>query len=143
MKWSGKQTVGEACNRDGMLAITRMSHALKVRIIVCDLGEAHGAYMHDHRAVMLDCELGPTQYRSTAMHELGHAFFGHTETTPRNERLASEWAANSLIRICEFLDLSRVYETPQELASPLGVLPRDVVNYQQWIERRRLMALSR
>lgn len=126
-----------------MLAISRMTQALGVRVITADLGDLHGAYLHDHRAALIDIKLGPIQRRSTTMHELGHAFFGHADSSARSEREASEWAANSLIRMCEFLDLSRVYETPQEMASPLGVLPRDVVNYQQWLERHCRMVAGR
>lgn len=143
MKWSRSQTVGSPCHGEAMPTIARLSHALNVRIVVSDLGDLHGAYMHDHLTVMLDCKLGPIQYRSTAAHELGHAFYGHTESTPRNEREASLWAAKSLIRVCDYFDLARVCETPQEMAMSLGVLPRDVINYQQWMEARRTVAESR
>ena len=100
-----------------------------------NLGELHGAYLHDHHAILLDEELAPIQRRSTLMHELGHAYYGHPRSTTRTEREASEWAARALIRPCEIWKLSRMYDDPQAIAHELGVLPRDVVHFHEWFAR--------
>ena len=100
-----------------------------------DLGGLHGAYMHDHRAILIDWRLGPVQRRSTLAHELGHAYYGPDCSTARTERDASEWAARILIRGCDLVMLSRAHDTPPAVAEELGVLPRDVVNYRSWLLR--------
>lgn len=107
---------------------------LGVRVIPANLEGLHGAYMHDHRAIVIDRRMGPIQCRSTLMHELGHAYHEHTGTTPRSECQASEWAARQMIRGCEFAAASLVHEKPEAVALELGVLPRDVVNYQRWLD---------
>ncbi|GAA1337356.1 ImmA/IrrE family metallo-endopeptidase [Arthrobacter roseus] len=117
-----------------MLEAWRWVEALGVRIVDGNLGELNGAYLHDHRTILMDLNLAPVQYHSTLMHELGHAFHDHDRTTPRNEWEASQWVARALIRGCEYEALIKVFECPQSIAFEMGVLPRDVVNYQQWRE---------
>lgn len=99
------------------------------------MANLYGAYIHSHRLILLNNRLAPLQRRSTLLHELGHAFYGHVESSPRSEREASEWAARQLIPACEFDRLSKMYDSPVAVASELGVLPRDVVNYVQWAKR--------
>lgn len=92
-----------------------------------------GAYIHSHRLVVIDPQLAPVQRRSTLMHELGHAYYGHDATHPRWEKQASLWAASQLIRFCEYQQAIRVHSTAVGIAHELGVLPRDVSNYQQYL----------
>lgn len=119
-----------------MLAANRWIETLNVRVLESDLGDTHGVYLNDHHAILIDKKLAPMQRYSTLMHELGHAYYRHSESTPRSEREASDWAARAMIRICEFLALSKLHDTPQAVAWEMGVLPRDVVNCQHWIGGR-------
>lgn len=109
---------------------------LGVRVVHGDLGSMYGCYLKDHHAIILNSSLAPIQRRSTVMHELGHAFHGHSETTPQTERQASEWSARELIRWCDYMCLTRIHDTAQGVASELGVLPRDVENYATWMRRQ-------
>lgn len=115
---------------------------LGVEVEDTPMANLYGAYIHQHRLILLNDRLAPIQRRSTLMHELGHAFYGHTESTARTEREASEWAARQLIPGCEFDRLSRLYDSPIAVASELGVLPRDVVNYKQWLDRLELVKVG-
>lgn len=117
---------------DGMAAEERWVEELDVEVITHRLNGLHGAYLHDHRIILLDERLAPIQRRSTLMRELGHAYYGHTDSTARAEHEASEWAARALIRGCDFMHLTTVYDHPQSIASELGVLPRDVLNFWKW-----------
>lgn len=118
-----------------MIGINRWIDELGVRVVYADLPHMHGGYMHDLRAIVVDGSMAPIQLKSTLAHELGHAFHGHEYTTPRTEREASEWGARVMIRGCKFWLATRMYDTPQEVAAELGVLPRDVVNYADWFDR--------
>lgn len=127
-----------------MVGVSRWVSALGVRVVNGDLGSVHGAYMHDHHAILVNRSLGPVQRRSTLMHELGHAYYGHECTSAKSEREASLWAARQMIRQCEFARLIKVFDNPQAVAWEMGVLPRDVVNYQQWrltVDRMPLLAI--
>lgn len=115
--------------------VSRWVRTLGVRVVRGSLGGLQGGYMIDHHAVMIEDSLAPIQYRSTIMHELGHAYFGHAHTTPHAERQAGEWSARAMIRFCEFSALTRVHDTTQAVACEMGVLPRDVANYAVWVGR--------
>lgn len=118
-----------------MNLVARWISTLGVRVVSGDLGGLYGCYLLEHHTIILERTLAPIQYRSTAMHELGHAFHGHASTTPRTEREASEWAARQMIRWCDYVNVTMALESAQGVASDLGVLPRDVINYQAWVMR--------
>src|SRR5690625_5688458 len=86
---------------------------LGVEVEDTPMSHLYGAYIHQHGLILLNDRLAPIQRRSTLMHELGHAFYGHTESTARTEREASEWAARQLIPGCEFDRLSKLYDNPR------------------------------
>lgn len=88
-----------------------------------------GSYNHLKHEIVLRPRLGALQRRSTLAHELGHAFYRHTGSSPSSERQASIWAARRLIRATPFIEACRIADTAQGLAHILGVLPRDVQNY--------------
>lgn len=88
-----------------------------------------GAYDYDTHTIFRRRSLGPTQYRSTMAHELGHAWFQHRGTTPGQEREASMWAARRLIDAEAFIDAVRVCEHRTGIAQILGVMPADVDAY--------------
>lgn len=127
-----------------MIGLDRWIEALGVQVVYGDLdGALYGGYMHDLRAIVIDKSLGPVQRKSTLAHELGHAILGHDCSTPANEREASEWGARIMIQGCRFWRATRMYDTPQEVAAELGVLPRDVVFYSEWFNRECLALKNR
>lgn len=108
----------------------RWAAALGVHVVEELLpGSAVGYFDHRTNTIYLDSRLSPIQRRSTLMHELGHAYYGHTACTPRWEREASEWAAAELVNEAEFVAAAYLYEGSIAVAHELGVLPRDVDNY--------------
>ena len=60
-------------------------------------GGLKGFYLHDLRLISTRRGLTIAEYRSTLAHELAHAHFGDTHSTPRNETRADQWAANLLL----------------------------------------------
>lgn len=114
---------------------------LEVEVFERELNGMYGAYIQSHQLIVLEKRLAPVQRRSTLMHELGHAYYGHTESTARTEREASEWAARQMIPACEFNRLTRLYDSPIAVAFELGVLPRDVVNYAEWAKRALVLKM--
>lgn len=94
-----------------------------------------GAYLHGLRVIMLDERLAPIQRQSTLAHELGHAFYGHVDSSLRSEREASEWASRILISRRAFSEATRIHCGEVAVAHELGVLPRDVGHYVAWLAR--------
>lgn len=88
-----------------------------------------GAYCHHDRTIILRPNLGGIQGPSVLMHELGHAYYGHSRSGPTEEREASLWAARRLITLKQFIAACQVADTAHGIAHVLGVLPRDVSNY--------------
>jgi|SRR5699024_7244645 len=78
---------------------------LEVEVFERELNGMYGAYIQSHQLIVLEKRLAPVQRRSTLMHELGHAYYGHTESTARTEREASEWAARQMIQRASLIDL--------------------------------------
>src|SRR5699024_5348759 len=115
---------------------------LEVEVFERELNGMYGAYIQSHQLIVLEKRLAPIQRRSTLMHELGHAYYEHTESTARTEREASEWAARQMIPACEFNRLTRLYDSPIAVAFELGVLPRDVVNYAEWAKRALVLKMA-
>lgn len=82
-----------------------MITSLDLRIMAEDMGillQHHdggpkGLYLHDHRIITTRRGLSIAQYRSTLAHELAHAHYGDTMTTPRIEARADRWAADLLL----------------------------------------------
>lgn len=88
-----------------------------------------GAYDWRTHEIRLRPRLGAVQYKSTLGHELGHAWYLHKGTTPKQEREAQVWSARRLIRASDFIDALRVCEHRTGIAQILGVMPSDVDVY--------------
>jgi len=88
-----------------------------------------GTYDADLHIITLKRGLAPTQLLCTLMHELGHAAYRHTGTTPRYEREANYWAAVRLISKQDFVDAILVDNNAVAIAHRLGVLPDVVEHY--------------
>jgi len=95
-----------------------------------------GYYDPESHLIVMRPRLAMVQGKSTLAHELGHAFFKHWGTTPKQERVASEWAAQALISASDFESATRMFDSVAAVANELDVLPRDVRNYarirQEW-----------
>lgn len=60
-------------------------------------GGAKGYYFHAIRLITTQRGLSIAEYRSTLAHELAHAHYCDTTSTPRIETRAHRWAANLLL----------------------------------------------
>ena len=94
-----------------------------------------GAYDLASHTIILRPMLGPIQKRSTLSHETAHALLGHTGHSPRQERAACELSATWLINHDEYLQATRIYDSPVAVANELEVLPRDIHAYVRFLER--------
>jgi Zn-dependent peptidase ImmA (M78 family) len=83
-----------------------------------------GFYDPARHMVTLRPHLGPVQRRSTLAHELGHAYYRHWGTTPKQERQASDWAARVLVTPGEFEAATRIFDAVAAVANELNVLPQ-------------------
>ena len=125
--------------------------AADMGVSICEAYLPHGwwgAYSHRTRTITLRPDLAPIQYRSTLAHELGHAWHGHRESTPRTEWQASIWSAKLLIRHQDYMEAVLAADHPQGVACLLEVLPRDVEMYTaglgpaELLEMREAMAVK-
>lgn len=90
-----------------------------------------GAYDHRTHTITLLPKLPPIQYRHTLAHELGHAYYRHPVSTPRNEWEASAWAAKQLITFESLMEAALGADTVTGIAAILEVMPADVETYAQ------------
>lgn len=96
-----------------------------------------GAYHDASGMILLQRGIAPLQRRSTLAHELGHAFYRHEGTTPRQEHDASQWAARVLIKRADFMAATAVFDSPIAVAHELHVLPVDVEAYAAFLRHQR------
>src|SRR5699024_1691246 len=82
-----------------------------------------GVYDHDYRLITLKPGMGRPQRRSTLAHELGHAYYGHRFTCPKQERVADIWSARVLLYPLQVFEEARFSRDIRELAPELGVMP--------------------
>lgn len=85
---------------------------------------AWGRFDQLARRVTLRPDLGAVQERCTLAHELGHAYWEHTESGPRQEKQADEHAARLLIPPPAWAWATSQAGSLGEVAAELGVLPR-------------------
>lgn len=70
--------------------------------------------------------------RSLIAHELGHAYYGHTVSTPKNERQADSYAAQILITEEAYRRAEEAYGTSiEKLAYELDVMPSIITAWRQ------------
>jgi hypothetical protein len=102
-----------------------------------------GCYDPKHHRITLLKDLGYIQLRSTAYHELGHAYFGHVGCTPAQERQARLWAARRLINPREFVEAAKITDDLISIAHRLTVMPDDVRHFEQSLTWDELMLLRK
>lgn len=93
----------------------------------------HGEYLHDERIVRLNYLLTGTEALAALAHELGHATFGDTTSTPAIERRADEFGATFIISAAEYAQAEEIVGShPGAIARELGVTHRSVLAWRRW-----------
>jgi hypothetical protein len=100
-----------------------------------------GVYDHPRRLITLRPGLAPIQLDCTLMHELGHAHYGHTGVSGKQELLANRWAAHRLIDFESLLECAVLEQTKGAVAATLGVLPSVLDVYLQTLTMTQLQEL--
>lgn len=80
----------------------------------------------------------PARYtRSLIAHELGHAHYGHTASTPKSERQADKYAARLLINEDDYRHAESTYGADTEtLSFILNVSPGLIEAWREYLARR-------
>lgn len=102
-----------------------------------------GLYDHPRRLITLRPGMAPVQARCTLMHELGHAHYGHTGVTGKQELLANRWAAYRLVDWTQLLSVAPCERGIAGVAASLGVLPSVLETYLKTLTRVELSELRR
>jgi Zn-dependent peptidase ImmA (M78 family) len=100
-----------------------------------------GVYDHGRQLVTLKPGMLPIQYVCTLMHELGHAHYGHTGISPKQELLANRWAAYRLIRFDDVKQIAGHERTTDDVAASLGVLPSVLRTYMMTLTKAEIQAI--
>lgn len=85
--------------------------------------------------------MGHIQRACTLMHELGHAHYGHTGVTGKQELLADRWAAHRLLAFEGLLAAAGHERHTHDVAASLGVLPSVLKTYMLTLSKTELAAL--
>lgn len=103
-----------------------------------DLGEyRRGEYRRAGHVVRLNLRLTHAQAVATLAHEIGHAKFGDTCSSPKNERRAWEYAAAMVINPAEYREAEeQVGHHVSALALELGVTPKLIQAWRRWWETK-------
>lgn len=111
---------------------------LDTRIFTADLGgNLLGYYSHKSRLIIIQKSLPSYQFRSILAHEIGHAYFGHTDTSHRSEYQADFWAAKKLITLNDYVWAEQIYEGDSaKIAEDLSVTANLINIYKQILERQ-------
>ncbi|NKS66799.1 ImmA/IrrE family metallo-endopeptidase [Rhodococcus hoagii] len=111
--------------------LCRIAERMGIQVVEGELpGRRRGLYSHSRGLIVLREGLSYPRARSTLAHEIGHASYGHEPasdvvTQTKQERLADEWAAKTLINPVEYALAEVMYGTHIGLlANQLDVTPR-------------------
>lgn len=95
-----------------------------------------GSYFPDLRRIYFDLDLTYAERRTVIAHELGHAYYGHTCDSERNERLADKYAATLLVNPDWYSDLERIDDDAEWIAEEMNVAPYVIVDYRRYCLQR-------
>lgn len=111
---------------------------LGINVEWADLGDfRRGQYDRRRHEITLSLLLTRRQAIATLAHELGHARFGDSCSTPANERRAWEYGAAMLITPAEYRRAEAlVGHQTSALAIELEVTPHLIDAWQRWWEKR-------
>ncbi|MEY8577246.1 ImmA/IrrE family metallo-endopeptidase [Corynebacteriaceae bacterium 6-324] len=91
------------------------------------------------RTIIVRSTLDPITRVCAIAHELGHAANGDTDSSPRAERLADEWAAQRLIDSTIVEEVARdCGGSPSAIAAELGVTPHLLTIWMQLYQVGRI-----
>lgn len=115
-------------------------HAVDLGLDVewADLGEyRRGDYQRSKSLIRLNHRLTVVQATATLAHEIGHAIFGHTCSSPANERKAWEMGASLVITPAEYARAEAIVGPHVgALAVELEVTPRLIEAWRRWYTKR-------
>ncbi|WP_341933750.1 ImmA/IrrE family metallo-endopeptidase [Microbacterium sp. LWO14-1.2] len=120
--------------------LVSITQDLGLRIHVADLPPGKlGLHCHQTREIWIDVDLSPSEMTSVLAHEVGHAVFGHEDSTPENEVQANEWAAVFLVPDDEWTAYLDAYGGCKTafFADCFGVM-EDVIK-TRWDQHKRTM----
>lgn len=95
-----------------------------------------GFYSPEEGRIYFDIKLTPNERRTIIAHELGHAHYGHSCDSGKNERQADTYAAHLLIDPTRYAEAERVSADSHYLADELGVTADLVTHYQRYCLQR-------
>ncbi|WP_313548985.1 ImmA/IrrE family metallo-endopeptidase [Corynebacterium sp.] len=112
-----------------------------VRLLETDmLHPRFNAVFHNaSRAIIVRSDLDPVTRVCAIAHELGHAVNNDSCSSPRAERLADEWAAQSIIDHSIVEDVAQdCGGAPSAIAAELGITPHLLSVWMQLYEAGRI-----
>lgn len=95
-----------------------------------------GAYFPDLGRIYFDLDLTYAERRTVIAHELGHAHYGHTCDSDRNERQADRYAATLLVDPEWYSELERINTDAEWIADEMNVAPYVIVDYRRYCLQR-------
>ena len=96
-----------------------------------------GYFCRDTGTIVVPTGMPERLRRSMIAHELGHAVYGHTASTPKSERQADKYAARLLINEDDYRQAESTYGTDVEtLAFILNVSPGLIEAWREYLARR-------
>lgn len=110
-----------------------------------DLGPSRrGEYVDGSRLIRLHRGLTRAQATATLAHEIGHAEFGHSCSTPATERRAWQYGASLVVSVADYQRAERIVgHHPNALAAELGVTRRLIEAWRDWYRTSGLMVTPR
>ena len=108
-------------------------HAARIGIDVVygRLRTANGLWVPEHRTIILRPRMRALIERTVLAHEMGHVCLGHTDSCPRNEKMADRFAARKLIDADELRRASRYSPDVDQWAIELQVTPHLIDTYMK------------
>lgn len=107
---------------------------VSVALVHFDSQERLGEYCEADREILIDLAMTMRQIKEVLAHELAHAHFGHSCTTPEAERQANRRAARLLIDLTDYVRAEAIDADPGFIADELGVTRRVVRTFQrEWL----------
>lgn len=95
-----------------------------------------GAYFPDLKRIYFDLALTYAERRTVIAHEIGHAHYGHTCDSEKNERLADRYAATLLVNPEWYAELEQINHDAEWIADEMIVAPYVIVDYRKYCLQR-------
>lgn len=94
---------------------------LGIDVIHRTIKSADGFWYPGHRVIVIRSGMTTAYDKSTLAHEVAHAMLGHTDSCPKNERMADRIAAENMINMKMCASALKWVPDAHILASELGV----------------------